>query len=60
MRGLSQKRGRTSNGETPSPAPDRLYVAREASPLIVGVGVGENVFASDVTAPVRPFPELFA
>ena len=30
--------------------PDRLYVAREASPLIFGVGVGENFFASDVTA----------
>ena len=30
--------------------PDRLYVAREASPLILGVGVGENFFASDVTA----------
>ncbi len=30
--------------------PDKLYVAREASPLILGVGVGENFFASDVTA----------
>ncbi|MBO4347181.1 MAG: glutamine--fructose-6-phosphate transaminase (isomerizing) [Lachnospiraceae bacterium] len=30
--------------------PDKLFVAREASPLILGVGVGENFFASDVTA----------
>ena len=30
--------------------PERVYVAREASPLILGVGVGENYFASDVTA----------
>lgn len=30
--------------------PGKLYVAREASPLILGVGVGENFFASDVTA----------
>ena len=30
--------------------PDALFVVREASPLILGVGVGENYFASDVTA----------
>ena len=30
--------------------PDRIFVAREASPLIIGVGIGENYFASDVTA----------
>ena len=30
--------------------PDRIYAVREASPLIIGVGVGENFFASDVTA----------
>ncbi len=30
--------------------PDALYVVREASPLILGIGVGENYFASDVTA----------
>ena len=29
---------------------EKVYVAREASPLILGVGVGENYFASDVTA----------
>ncbi|MBQ5405379.1 MAG: glutamine--fructose-6-phosphate aminotransferase, partial [Oscillospiraceae bacterium] len=31
-------------------APDTLYAVREASPLILGIGVGENFFASDVTA----------
>ena len=31
-------------------APDTLYVVRESSPLILGNGVGENYFASDVTA----------
>ncbi len=30
--------------------PDALFVVREASPLILGIGVGENYFASDVTA----------
>ena len=30
--------------------PDTLFAVREASPLILGVGVGENYFASDVTA----------
>lgn len=27
-----------------------IYIAREASPLIIGIGAGENYFASDVTA----------
>ena len=30
--------------------PGKLFAVREASPLILGVGVGENYFASDVTA----------
>ena len=30
--------------------PEKVFVAREASPLILGVGIGENYFASDVTA----------
>lgn len=30
--------------------PEKILVAREASPLILGVGIGENYFASDVTA----------
>ena len=31
-------------------APDTLYAVRQASPLILGIGAGENFFASDVTA----------
>ena len=30
--------------------PGIMYAVREASPLIIGVGTGENFFASDVTA----------
>ena len=30
--------------------PGTIYAAREASPLIIGIGIGENYFASDVTA----------
>ncbi|MBQ7247703.1 MAG: glutamine--fructose-6-phosphate transaminase (isomerizing) [Lachnospiraceae bacterium] len=30
--------------------PERLFAARESSPLIIGLGIGENFFASDVTA----------
>ena len=31
-------------------APETVYVVRESSPLIIGVGTSENYFASDVTA----------
>ncbi|MBU3826718.1 MAG: glutamine--fructose-6-phosphate transaminase (isomerizing) [Candidatus Anaerobiospirillum merdipullorum] len=30
--------------------PDRLYVAKKGSPLIIGLGIGENFAASDVLA----------
>ena len=30
--------------------PDKVVAAREYSPLIIGIGTGENFFASDVTA----------
>lgn len=30
--------------------PDRIFAVRESSPLILGIGIGENYFASDVTA----------
>ena len=30
--------------------PEKIFAIREASPLILGIGVGENFFASDVTA----------
>ena len=33
-----------------SEEPGKIYAVREASPLILGVGIDENYFASDVTA----------
>ena len=36
-----------------SEEPGKIYAVREASPLILGVGVGDNYFASDVTALVN-------
>ena len=50
IRTSARLRGSYALGVVCADAPDRLFVAREASPLIVGVGVGENYFASDVTA----------
>ena len=43
-------RGSYALGVICSEAPGRIYAVREASPLILGVGLGENYFASDVTA----------
>ena len=36
-----------------SEEPGKIYAVREASPLILGIGIGENYFASDVTALVN-------
>ena len=36
-----------------SDEPGRIYAVREASPLILGIGIDENYFASDVTALVN-------
>ena len=36
-----------------SEEPGKIYAVREASPLILGAGIGENFFASDVTALVN-------
>jgi len=33
--------------------PDKMVVARKGSPLIIGVGEGENIVASDVTATLK-------
>ncbi|MBO4831519.1 MAG: glutamine--fructose-6-phosphate transaminase (isomerizing) [Oscillospiraceae bacterium] len=43
-------RGSYALGVICSEEPGKLFAVREASPLILGVGVGENYFASDVTA----------
>jgi glucosamine--fructose-6-phosphate aminotransferase (isomerizing) len=34
-------------------APDTVFVARKDSPLVIGIGEGENFLASDVTAVMR-------
>ena len=38
--------------------PDRLVGARVGSPLVVGIGIGENFLASDVLA-LRPVTDRF-
>ena len=50
MRSVARLEGSYALGVLCSDRPDTLYAVREASPLILGVGVGENYFASDVTA----------
>ena len=50
IRASSRLQGSYALGVVCSDVPEKVYVAREASPLILGVGVGENYFASDVTA----------
>ena len=46
-------RGSYALGVLCSESPGKLYAVREASPLILGVGIDENFFASDVTALVN-------
>ena len=43
-------RGSYALGVICNDEPGKLLAVREASPLIIGIGVGENYFASDVTA----------
>lgn len=50
MQASSRLRGSYALGILCAEAPDRIFVVREASPLILGVGIGETFFASDVTA----------
>ena len=50
MRAVARLEGSYALGVLCSDSPDTLFAVREASPLILGVGVGENYFASDVTA----------
>ena len=50
MRTAARLRGSYALGIICAEEPDTVIVVREASPLILGVGIGENFFASDVTA----------
>ena len=50
IKASSRLRGSYALGVVCTDEPEKLYAAREASPLILGVGIGENYFASDVTA----------
>ena len=50
---VNRLRGSYALGVICSEEPGKIYAVREASPLIIGVGVGENYFASDVTALVN-------
>ena len=50
MRTAAQLRGSYALGIICTEEPGKIYAVREASPLILGVGIGENYFASDVTA----------
>jgi len=50
MRAASRLRGSYALGVLCAEEKGTIYAMREASPLILGVGSGENYFASDVTA----------
>lgn len=50
MKATSRLEGSYALGVLCADCPGRIMAVREASPLILGVGVGENFFASDVTA----------
>ena len=50
MRATSRLTGSYAIGVLCADCPGKIMAVREASPLILGIGVGENFFASDVTA----------
>ena len=50
LKTLSRLEGSYAVGIMCRDYPGVLYTAREASPLIIGLGAGENFFASDITA----------
>lgn len=50
MRTSTRLQGSYALGIVGADEPDKIFVVREASPLILGIGIGENYFASDVTA----------
>ena len=50
MKTVARLEGSYTLGFLCSEHPDRIFAAQQAGPIIMGVGVGENYFASDVTA----------
>ena len=50
MRATARLEGSYALGIICADCPDSLYAVRNMSPLNIGVGIGENYFASDVTA----------
>ena len=50
MKAASRLEGSYALGVLCADCPGKIMAVREASPLILGIGVGENFFASDVTA----------
>lgn len=50
MKTTARLEGSFSLGIVSADHPDTLFAVREAGPLILGIGLGENYFASDVTA----------
>ena len=50
MRTSARLQGSYALGIICTENPEIIFVIREASPLILGAGIGENYFASDVTA----------
>ena len=50
MKATSRLEGSYALGVLCADCPGKIMAVREASPLILGIGVEENFFASDVTA----------
>lgn len=50
MKAASRLQGSYALGVVCTDEPEKIMAVREYSPLLIGVGIGENYFASDVTA----------
>ena len=50
LKAAARLKGSYALGVVCSDTPGTIYALREESPLVIGLGVGENYFASDITA----------